>query len=329
MTTLLTGATGFVGASVARHLLEAGHSVRALVRQDSNRTNLEGLNVETVTGDLTQKETLHAAVLGCEAVFHVAADYRLWVPKPETIYRANVDGSRNLVAAATEAGVGRIVYTSSVAVLGIHPDGTPADEETPVSLDDMLGHYKRSKYLAEQAVQKLAQEKGAPVVIVNPSTPMGPRDIKPTPTGRIVVDAASGKMPAFVDTGLNVVHVDDVARGHLQALENGRVGRRYVLGGTNMTLQEILAEVCTMVGRKPPRIRLPHDLVMPVAVAAEAWARAFGGTPVATRDQIRMSKKKMYFSHARAADELGYAPQLATTALSDAVAWFRDNGYLG
>lgn len=328
MTTLITGATGFVGSAVARLLLEKGHTVRALARPNGNRSNLAGLDVEIAEGDLTDQASLARAVDGCEAVFHVAADYRLWVPQPETIYRANVDGSRNLVAAATRAGVERIVYTSSVATLGLTGDGAPATEETPVSLDDMIGHYKRSKYLAEEAVQELVRNQGAPAVIVNPSTPMGPRDVKPTPTGRIVVDAASGKMPAFVDTGLNVVHVDDVADGHLQALEHGRVGRRYILGGDNMTLQQILTEVCAMVGRRPPRIRLPHGLVMPVAAAAEAWARLFGGEPVATVDQVRLARKKMYFSHARATQELDFNPRPAGEALADAVHWFRERGYL-
>jgi dihydroflavonol-4-reductase len=328
MTTLITGATGFVGAAVARRLLAANHRVRALARPGSRRGNLDGLDVEIVEGDLTDPASLEQAVTGCEAVFHVAADYRLWVPRPETIYRANVDGSRNLVAAATRAGVARIVYTSSVATLGLTGDNTPADEETPVSLDDMIGHYKRSKYLAEEAVQELVREQGAPAVIVNPSTPMGPRDIKPTPTGRIVVDAARGRMPAFVDTGLNVAHVDDVAEGHLRALEKGQIGRRYVLGGANMTLQEILSEVCRIAGRKPPRIRLPNTLVMPVAAGAETWARVFGGEPVATRDQVRLARKKMYFSHARAARELGYAPRPAREALADAVQWFQAHSYL-
>jgi dihydroflavonol-4-reductase len=222
-----------------------------------------------------------------------------------------------------------MIYTSSVATLGLKRDGTPADETTPVALGDMIGHYKRSKFLAEQAVRRLIADEGLPVVIVNPSTPIGPRDVKPTPTGRMIVEAAAGRMPAFVDTGLNVVHVEDVAEGHLLAFERGRVGERYVLGGRDMTLAEILAVIASLVGRRPPRVRIPHDLILPLAHAAEAWARLRRkGEPFVTVDGIRMARKRMFFSSAKAESELGYTARPAEHALEDAVAWFKDEGYL-
>ncbi len=327
MTVLVTGATGFVGAAVLRALLDAGQAVRALVRAGSDRRNLEGLDVEPVEGELGDAASLGRAVAGCAALYHVAADYRLWVPEPAAIYRANVEGTRALMRAAAEAGVARIVYTSSVAVLGLHADGAPADETVPATLVDMIGHYKRSKFLAEQAVAEMAAE-GLPVVIVNPSTPIGPRDVKPTPTGRMVVEAAAGRMPAFVDTGLNLVHVDDVAAGHLLAFEHGAVGERYILGGHDMSLRDILAEIAAIAGRKPPKVKLPHGLILPFAYAAEGIARLTGREPFATVDGIRMARKKMYFSSAKARAALGYRPRPALEALSDAVAWFRANGYL-
>lgn len=327
MTTLVTGATGFVGSAVARKLLARGESVRLLTRAGSDRRNLEGLDAEIVEGDLLDPASLAAAVKGCDALYHVAADYRLWVPKPDAIYAANVEGSRNIVRLAAEAGAARIVYTSSVAVLGINKDGTPSDEETPVTVDDMVGHYKRSKFLAEVEIDKLVAETGAPVVIVNPSTPIGPRDVKPTPTGKMVLDAAAGRMPAFVDTGLNVVHVDDVADGHLLAFDKGAIGERYVLGGEDMSLQTIFTHVCGIAGRKPPSVKLPHNLILPIAALMELWARAFGGEPTATVDGIRMAKKKMFFSSEKAKRALGYAPRPGVEALADAVAWFREAGY--
>ncbi|MDH3597261.1 MAG: NAD-dependent epimerase/dehydratase family protein [Rhodospirillales bacterium] len=329
MTTLVTGATGFVGAAVVRRLLARGTAVRVLARDASDRRNIAGLEVETVAGDLRDRASLEKAARGCVALYHVAADYRLWVREPETIYRVNVEGSRDLLRAAAEAGVTRMVYTSSVATLGLKRDGTPADETTPVALGDMIGHYKRSKYLAEEEVRRLIADEGLPVVIVNPSTPIGPRDVKPTPTGRVIVEAAAGRMPAFVDTGLNVVHVEDVAEGHLLAFDRGRVGERYVLGGRDMTLAEILAVIAPLVGRRPPRVRIPHDLILPLAHAAEAWARLRRkGEPFVTVDGIRMAKKRMFFSSARAESELGYAARPAEHALEDAVAWFKDEGYL-
>jgi dihydroflavonol-4-reductase len=330
MTTLVTGATGFVGAAVVRRLLARGKAVRVMAREASYRRNIAGLEVETVAGDLRDRSSLARATAGCEALYHVAADYRLWVRDPETIYRVNVEGSRDLLRAAAEAGVGRMVYTSSVATLGLNRDGAPADETTPVSLGDMIGHYKRSKYLAEQEVRRLVTEEGLPVVVVNPSTPIGPRDVKPTPTGRMVVEAAAGRMPAFVDTGLNVVHVEDVAEGHLLAFEHGRVGERYVLGGRDMTLAEILMVIAGLVGRRPPRVRIPHDLILPLAHVAEAWARLRRkGEPFVTVDGIRMARKHMFYSSAKAESELGYGARPAEQALADAVAWFRDEGYLG
>ncbi|HEX9583285.1 MAG TPA: hopanoid-associated sugar epimerase [Gammaproteobacteria bacterium] len=329
MTALVTGASGFVGAAVARCLLSENHRVRALVRESSNRRNLEGLDVDIVVGDLRQPESLRSALSGCTALFHVAADYRLWARDPETLYMNNVTGTINIMRAALEAGVERIVYTSSVATLGLNRDGAPADEKTPVTLDDMIGDYKRSKYLAEEAVMRLVREDDLPAVIVNPSTPVGPRDIRPTPTGRLIVDAAAGRMPAFVDTGLNVVHVDDVARGHLLAFERGRIGERYVLGGDNMSLEEILREVARVAGRPAPRVRLPHGLVMPVAYLSEAWARVFGGEPLATVDGVRMSRKRMYFSSRKAERAFAYRHRPGADAIRDAVAWFRDNAYLG
>ena len=330
MTTLVTGATGFVGAAVVRRLLARGQDVRVLTREGSDRRNVAGLEVETVAGDLRDRRSLEQAARGCQALYHVAADYRLWVREPTAIYEVNVQGSRDLLRAAAEAGVTRLVYTSSVATLGLKRDGTPADETTPVSLGDMIGHYKRSKYLAEEEVRRLVSDEGLPVVIVNPSTPIGPRDVKPTPTGRMIVEAAAGRMPAFVDTGLNVVHVDDVAEGHLLAFDRGRVGERYVLGGRDMTLAEILAVIAAQVGRRPPKVRIPHDLILPLAHAAEAWARLRRkGEPFVTVDGIRMAKKRMFFSSAKAESELGYAARPAELALEDAVAWFKDEGYLG
>ncbi len=327
MTTLVTGATGFVGAAVVRHLLAAGKPVRVLTRRNNDRRNIDGLAVEVAEGDLTDRSSLEAALFGCRALYHVAADYRIWVPDPDSIYRVNVEGTRQLMLAALEAGVSRIVYTSSVATLGLNKDGSPADEATPVGLDDMVGHYKRSKYLAEAEVKKLIDEKGLPAVIVNPSTPVGPRDIKPTPTGRMIADAAAGRMPAYVDTGLNIVHVDDVAAGHLLAFDRGKVGERYILGGENLSLKDILTEIARITGRQPPSISLPHDLIMPVAYVAEFIARLTGGSdPMVTVDGVRMARKKMFFSSAKAERALGYRHRPAETALADAVAWFGGRG---
>ncbi len=329
MTTLVTGASGFVGSAVVRRLLGAGHEVRVLVRARSNRSNLEGLPVEAVLGDLRDRQSLDLAVKGCHSLFHVAADYRLWTRRPQDLYDSNVDGSLNILRAAAAAGVGRIVYTSSVATMGLNPGGEPANEETPVALEDMIGHYKRSKFIAEQEVLKLANKERLPVVVVNPSTPMGPRDVKPTPTGRIIVQAAAGRMPAYVDTGLNVVHVDDVAEGHLCAYEKGEVGERYLLGGEDWTLQGILQQVASLADRSPPRVRLPHGVVMPMAYIAEAWAWITQAEkePMICVDGVRMSKKLMFFSSDKARQQLDYNPRPALEALQDAVHWFKEHGY--
>jgi dihydroflavonol-4-reductase len=324
---LVTGATGFVGSAVARALLARGRRVRVLARPNSDRRNLAGLAVEIAEGAMEDPCSLARAVAGCRYVYHVAADYRIWVPDPAPMFRANVDGTRDLLTAALEAGAERVVYTSSVATLGLVPGGS-ADEETPSSLDDMIGPYKRSKFAAEEVARELARKRGLPVVIVNPSTPVGPGDIKPTPTGRLIVEAARGQMPAFVDTGLNIVHVDDVAEGHLAAAENGRIGERYILGGENMALAEILAGVAQAAGRRPPRLQVPHSVLFPVAVGAELAARVTGREPFITLDGVRMSRKKMYFSSEKASRELGYTPRPAREAIADAVGWFRDNGYL-
>ena len=327
MKALVTGATGFVGAAVARALLGARWQVRALARQGSDRRNLSGLDVEVVQGDLTDLDSLAAAAAGCDAVFHVAADYRLGARDPSQLYRNNVEGTRNVLEAARRAGVQRVVYTSSVATVGIPADGTPGDERTPTTLDAMIGHYKRSKYLAEEVVREAALA-GASVVIVSPSTPVGPGDVKPTPTGQLVLDAATGRMPAYVDTGLNIVHVDDVAAGHLLAYERGLTGERYILGGEDMTLREILALVASLVGRKPPRVRLPYGLVLPIAYFAEGFARLSGHSGRITLEGVRMSRKRMFFCSEKAKRELGYSWRAPTDALRDAITWLRAQGAL-
>jgi dihydroflavonol-4-reductase len=327
MTTLVTGASGFVGSAVARHLLAAGHRIRVLVRATSDRSNLEGLDVEAAIGSLDEPASLRPAIDGCDALFHVAADYRLWVPDPAAMYRTNVEGTRALMMAALDAGVKRIVHTSSVATLGLLA-GASADEATLVALSDMIGPYKRSKFLSEEVVQALVREQGLPAVIVNPSTPIGPRDIKPTPTGRLIVEAAIGRMPAFVDTGLNFGHVDDIAAGHLLAFEHGAIGERYILGGENLTLQQVLTIIAGLVGRKPPRIKLPGALILPLAYGAERVARFTGKEPFVTVDGIKLARKKMFFTIDKARRALGYEPRPAHDGFADAVAWFRDNGHL-
>jgi dihydroflavonol-4-reductase len=324
---LVTGATGFVGSAVALALAGAGHRVRVLVRAHSDRRNLAGLCAEVAEGSLEDPESLTRAVAGCRYVFHVAADYRLWVPDPAPMFRANVEGTRDLLAAAISAGVEKVVYTSSVATLGLVPEGS-ADEETSSSAKDMIGPYKRSKFAAEEVVRRLVADRGVPAVVVNPSTPVGPRDVKPTPTGRLILEAARGRMPGYMDTGLNIVHVDDVAAGHLAAAELGRVGERYILGGENMSLQQILSEVAQLVGNRPPHIQVPYTVAYPVAVGAELIARATGREPFITVDGVRMARKRMYFSSNKACRELGYRPRPAREAIGDAVAWFRANGYL-
>ncbi len=324
---LVTGATGFVGSAVALRLAAAGHALRVLVRPGSNRANLAGLDAEIVTGDLEDPASLAGAVAGCDAVFHVAADYRLWVPHPQVIYRTNVDGSAALVRAAAEAGAKRIVYCSSVAAIACHTDGTSSDEATPTTLGDMISHYKRSKFLAEQAVMEVARA-GAPVVVVNPSSPMGPRDIRPTPTGRIVIEAGTGRMPAYVDTGLNVVHVDDVAEGHLLAYERGVLGERYILGGENMSLRDLIVAIGRAAGREIDPKRLPRRPLYPLAWGMELWGRISRTEPLMTSESLSMARKRMYFSSDKAKRLLGYAPRPASDAIADAVAWFRAHDYL-
>ncbi len=325
---LVTGATGFVGSAITRLLLDRGDEVRVLARPGSDRRNLADLDVDVAEGDLCDAPSLERALKGCAGLFHAAADYRLWTRNPDLMLKANVDGTRSILLAARDAGVSRIVYTSSVATLGIVKGGD-GDERTPVNYDDMVGIYKQSKFLAEDVAQNLIDNEEIPAVIVNPSTPIGPRDIKPTPTGRMIVEAAAGRMPAFVDTGLNVVHVDDVAAGHLLAYDKGIVGERYVLGGENMELAAILSEVAAFMGRKAPTIKIPHNLILPLGYLAEAWTRISGGTePFVSVDGIKMSKKKMFFSSAKAHQELGYRARPAAQAIEDAIVWFQNGGYL-
>lgn len=328
MKILITGATGFIGSAVTRRALAEGHAVRALTRPGSDTRNLEGLPVERATGDLTRPDTLRPVLEGCDAVIHTAGDYRLWSRDRKEVYRINVEGTRNLLHAAVDTRIRRVIHTSSVATLGLAADGGIADETTPVGLEDMVGDYKRSKYLAEELARSLGAEQGLSVSVVNPAAPVGPRDIRPTPTGRLVLDAAAGRMPAYVHTGLNIVHVDDVAAGHLLALARGEPGRCYILGAENMTLREILAEVAAQTGGRAPRLRLAPGVVLPIAYAAEAWASVTGREPRVTVDGVRLSRKRMFFSSERARAELGYTPRPAKEALADAVAWFRSNGYL-
>lgn len=328
MTTLVTGAAGFVGSAVVRCLLDAGHDVRALVRSTSDLRNLEDLPVEVMYGDLTDLDSVRKAVDGCEFVFHVAADYRLWVPDPESMYRNNVQGTRNVMFEALRSGVRRVVYTSSVATLALSANGNNCDETSCGRLENMIGHYKRSKFLAESLVLRLVKECDLPAVIVSPSTPVGPRDIKPTATGRIILDAISGRMPAYVDTGLNLVHVKDVAEGHRLALGRGKIGECYILGNKNMSLREILNELAAIAGHKPPRFRMPHSAAAAVACISEACSKITGGgEPRVTRDGVKMARKHMFFSSEKARQDLGYHPRPVTEGLSDAVEWFRRNGY--
>lgn len=324
---LVTGATGFVGSAVARALIAEGFRVRALIRRGSARANLDGLGVEHADGDMRNAQAVRTAAQGARYVFHVAADYRLWAPDPEEIMRTNVEGTRVVMEAAAEAGAERVVYTSSVATLKPLPDGKPADETRPLSQSEAIGAYKKSKVATERLVEAMIRD-GLPAVIVNPSAPIGPRDRRPTPTGRMIIKAATGRMPAFVDTGLNLVHVDDVATGYLLALRHGRIGERYILGGENMTLAEILGRIARLVGRTPPRISLPRWPIYPIAFAAEAMARFTKREPFITVDGLRMSEYLMYFTSAKAERELGYRPRPAEEGIRDAIKWFREAGYL-
>jgi dihydroflavonol-4-reductase len=326
--TLVTGATGFVGSAVARRLSLGGTRVRALVRPGSPRFHLDGLDLEFVSGDLRDAESLRAAMAGIRHVFHVAADYRLWARDRSEIFAANVDGTRNVMQEALRAGVERVVYTSSVATLGLRADGSPADESVPLSVEEGIGAYKRSKIAAERLVEAMVRDHRLPAVIVNPSTPIGPGDVKPTPTGRIIVEAACGRMPGFLDTGLNFVHVDDVAEGHLAALRRGAIGERYILGGENVVLSDLLAEVAHLVGGRPPRFRIPRAVVIPVAYLAEGKAWLTGREPFTTLDGLRLAEHHMFFTAAKAERELGVRARPYRQALADAIDWFRGAGYL-
>jgi dihydroflavonol-4-reductase len=325
---LVTGGSGFVGAAIVRRLLQAGHQVRALVRPTSARTNLEGLTVEIVEGDLRDASSLVRALAGIRALFHVAADYRLWARDPREIVDTNVEGTRALMEAALRARVERIVYTSSVATLKARPDGAPSDETFPLDPADAVGAYKYSKVVAERLVERLVAERNLPAVIVNPSTPIGPRDVRPTPTGRIIVEAAAGRMPAYIDTGLNLVHVDDVAAGHVLALQKGRVGERYILGGQDVHLGDMLAEIARQTGRSPPKLRVPRRLIFPIAYAAEAVAYVTGREPFVTTTGLRLAKDRMFFTSAKAERELSYRARPYAEAVAEAIAWFRAHGYL-
>jgi len=327
MKVFLTGATGFVGHHVARALANEGAELRMLVRKASNPANLEGIRGDTHVGDLSAPETLRPALAGCDAVVHVAADYRLWIPDPQDMYRANVDGTRELLRMAREAGVPRVVYTSSVATMHFRTDGIVINEDTPVSLADMVGHYKRSKFLAEQEAIAAAAA-GQQVMILNPTTPIGSNDSKPTPTGRIFVDFLNGKFPAYMDTGLNLVDVKEVARAHVAALTKGQPGRRYILGGENLTLKQILDKMAAITGIPSPTVKIPFAVAATYAFFEE-WitGRIRGKEPRATLEEVWMGRKKMYASSARAQQELGFSIVPVYPAMRAAIEWFRAHGY--
>jgi dihydroflavonol-4-reductase len=324
--TLVTGAAGFVGSAIAKTFRESGHQVRALVRPLSPTTNINPADMVAM-GDICDRNAVAAAVRGVRYVVHAAADYRLWAPNPAEIFQTNVEGTRIVMEEALRAGVERIVYTSSVATMELRA-GAPADESRPLTVNQAIGAYKKSKVVAERMVEHMVKTAGLPAVIVNPSTPIGPRDIRPTPTGRIVIEAARGRMPAFVDTGLNLVHVDDVAAGHLAALRSGSIGERYILGGENVYLRVMLAEIARMVGRRAPRLRLPVAAVYPLAVGTELWSRLSGREPFVTRDGLRMARHHMFFQDTKARRDLAYVSRPYQEGVADAIAWFRDAGYL-
>lgn len=325
--TLITGGSGFVGAAIVRAFVTAGYPVRVLVRSSSPRDNLSGLEVECFEGDARNAADVELAMNGMRYVVHTAADYRLWARDPDEIMRNNLLSTQAMVEAARRSGVERMVYTSSVATLAPHDDGTPADETSRLTEHAAIGAYKRSKVIAEQAVERAIKD-GLPAVIVNPTAPVGPRDIRPTPTGRIIIEAAMGRMPAYVDTGLNLVHVDDVAAGHLAALERGRIGERYILGGQDVTLAEMLRQIAQMVGKRAPSIRLPRELLFPLAAGAEMVARATGREPFITLDGLRMAKYRMFFSSTKAERELGFRARPYVEGLRDAIEWFVQAGYI-
>ena len=329
--TFVTGATGFLGSHVARVLAEQGAELRLLVRASSDLRNLDGVPGERVRGDLFEPESFRTALAGCEAVFHVAADYRLWIPQPDSMYRANVEGTRALLKMARESSVRRVVHTSSVATMGFSDVGAVVDEATPVSLDAMIGHYKRSKFLSEQVAFEaaaLGKDVGQDVVVVNPTTPVGERDIKPTPSGRIIVDFLKKKFPAYVDTGLNLVDATECARGHVAAFEKGRSGERYILGGENLSLKQILDELAALTGLPSPKVKLPYFFALATGVVDElVTGRLLGKEPRATIDAVRMGKKKMWVSSAKAERELGWKIVPVKDALGRAVEWFQAHGY--
>jgi dihydroflavonol-4-reductase len=328
---LITGAAGFVGSAVARAAIVRGYSVRVLVRPESRRTNLEHLDVQVVDGDMRDERAMRRALDDARYLFHVAADYRLWAPHPAEIVRNNLEGTSVVMRAALAQHVERIVYTSSVATLRATPStrqDAPVDETQPLDEKQTIGAYKRSKVLAERLVERMVKNDALPAVIVNPSTPIGAGDVRPTPTGQIIVKAARGAIPAFVDTGLNLVDVDDVANGHLLALDRGRVGERYILGGDNVTLEELLAEIARRVGRRAPRIRLPRAPLYPLALAAQSFALLTRREPFLTADGLKMSRNQMFFSSAKARAELGYSSRAYPLALATALDWFKTHGYL-
>jgi dihydroflavonol-4-reductase len=327
MKVFVTGATGFIGASLVRELLKDGCQVRALARPNSDRRNLDGLDLEVCEGDLRDRESLKRGLKGREVLFHAAADYRLWTRNPKSMYEINVEGTRNILEAALEAGVGRVVYTSSVGTLGNPGDGLPGNEETPVSFSDMVGHYKKSKFLAEREAEGFLK-KGLPLVIVNPSTPVGRLDIKPTPTGKIIVDFLNGKMPAYLDTGLNIIDVEDCARGHLLAAEKGRIGEKYILGNENLTLQGIFARLGRITGLEPPRVKLPYTPILMAAYVNEAISALTGKEPLIPLAGVLMAGKFMYFDASKAVRELGLPQHPVDDALRKAVEWFQANGYV-
>jgi dihydroflavonol-4-reductase len=324
--TLVTGASGFVGSAVAKAFREAELQVRVLIRASSPRINIDPSDT-IVVGDICDRDGVAAALRGVRYLVHAAADYRLWAPSPAEIFRTNVEGTRIIMEEALRAGVERIVYTSSVAT--IEPgSGGSSDESRPLSEDRAIGPYKKSKVIAERVVEDMVRRSGLPAVIVNPSTPIGPRDVRPTPTGRIIVEAARGRMPGFVDTGLNLVHVDDVAAGHLAALRKGVIGERYILGGENVSLRTMLADIAHMTARRPPWLRVPVAAVYPVAVGAELWSHVSKREPFATRDALRMARHHMFFNDAKARRDLAYSARPYREGIADAIAWFQDAGYL-
>jgi dihydroflavonol-4-reductase len=326
MKVFITGATGFIGASLTRVLLGEGYAIKALVRPGTDLRNLEGLDIELCRGDLRDRESLDKGLAGCDTLYHAAADYRLWTRKPKEMYDINVGGTRNILAAALARGVSRVVYTSSVGTLGNPGDGTPGDETTPVTLADMVGDYKKSKFLAEREAEQFVA-RGLPLVIVNPSTPVGPLDIKPTPTGKIIVDFLNRKMPAYLDTGLNIIDVEDCARGHLLAARCGRTGEKYILGNQNLTLRGIFAMMEEVTGLPAPKVRLPYTPILVAAYLNEACSYLTGKEPLIPLAGVQMARKFMFFDSAKAVRELGLPQRPVIDALRRAVEWFRSNGY--